>query len=138
MIKVQILLRRDMRTPEGIKTVKRMLASLGMKPSASGAASISAVVEEKRFSAIFGSGAPEAHEAAGMQAAPLSVPDILKEYVAGVSVAPSPRCVGAAPLHLGRCVGYHRAARCRPTLSRTSRVRPPFAVRSRPPRWWAQ
>ena len=90
MIKVQILLRPDMRTPEGIKTVKRMLASLGMKPTASGAASISAVVKEKRFSTLFGSGAQEASETAGMQAAPLSVPDALKEYVAGVSVAPDP------------------------------------------------
>jgi hypothetical protein len=90
MIKVQILLRPDMRTPEGIKTVKRMLASMGIKPSASGAASISATVEENRFRALFGPGAPEASETAGMQAASLSVPDALKEYVAGVSVAPDP------------------------------------------------
>ncbi len=84
MVKLQILLRKDMRTPEGVAAVRRILESLGITPSASGTATVSAGVEADQLEAIFGPVAPVIQ----FQADTLPVPESLTEYVESISVAP--------------------------------------------------
>jgi hypothetical protein len=74
-----------MRTREGIAAVRDILSRLGLEPSAAGAATVSVIMEEKRFRGLFGS---KASKEAALHAAPLSVPETLKDCVLSVSVAP--------------------------------------------------
>jgi len=98
LVKVQILLRKEWRTPEGIATVKRIAASLGIAPTASGAASVSGAIESKAFEALFGvkarrlsprprSGTDSGSPGSGDSGA-LRVPEPLQEYVGSITVAP--------------------------------------------------
>ena len=84
MMKLQILLRKDKRTPEGVAAVRRILESLGITPSASGSATVSATVESGRLETIFGQTGPVAQ----FQTDTLPIPESLKEYVESISVAP--------------------------------------------------
>jgi len=82
-IKLQILLRAEWRTASGVEEARKLLASLGLKPTASGAATISAEAELEHFESLF-------HVKAGGQAsADLAVPQALAKYVASISVAPT-------------------------------------------------
>lgn len=86
MVKLQVLLRRDQRTPIAVERVRKILQSLGIDPTASGLASVSAAVDMDRFRLIFGSSSP----AASLQAETIPVPDSLKQYVESITVAPPP------------------------------------------------
>jgi hypothetical protein len=98
LIKVQILLRKAWRTTEGIATVKEIAASLGIKPTTSGAASVSAEIESEAFEALFGERAQEVAprppndsdfgSPGGAISGVLSIPEPLQRYVESISVAP--------------------------------------------------
>ncbi len=81
---LQFLLRKDKRTPEGVAAVRTILESLGITPSASGAATVSAAVEADRLEPIFGPVGPVIQ----FQTDTLPVPKSLTEYVESISVAP--------------------------------------------------
>lgn len=83
-VKLQVLLRKERRTPEGMAAVRGILESLGITPSASGSATVSATVEAGRLEAIFGPVAPVIQ----FQADTLPIPEALTEYVESITVAP--------------------------------------------------
>jgi len=97
-VKVQILLRKQWRTPEGIATVKTIAASLGITPTTSGIASVSGEMDSQAFKILFGAeirrvrprpprgthyGSP-----GGVVSGTLRIPEPLQEYVESVTVAP--------------------------------------------------
>ena len=53
-VSLQILLRPQHRTPEGVAAVCESLTSLGIQPTAKGAATVSATVGSAAFDGIFG------------------------------------------------------------------------------------
>jgi hypothetical protein len=97
-IKLQILLRKEWRTSAGIEEVARILASIGLKMTSSGLATISAEAEPERFESLFGVKASEIASrgpsgtdfgtSGGHESADLTVPAQLANYVASISVAP--------------------------------------------------
>ena len=97
VIKLQILLRKDWRTPEGLDAVKKIAAALGITPTAAGAATLSGEMEAQAFESLFGQKAqvlspqPRGKEdfgtPGGAVAGTLSVPEPLGEYVESISVA---------------------------------------------------
>ncbi len=97
-IKLQILLRKAWRTPEGLAAVKKIAESLGITPTASGAASVSAEIDPQAFESLFGQKAREAGprppgrwdfgSPGGAVSGPLGVPELLREYVESITVAP--------------------------------------------------
>jgi hypothetical protein len=98
LIKLQILLRRQCRTPEAADEVRKILLSLGLKPTAVGLATLSADAEPSRFESLFGMKATEIlpqppgktdFGASGGHVSPdLPVPGPLQPYVESISAAP--------------------------------------------------
>jgi hypothetical protein len=97
-IKLQVLLRREWRTSDGIEQVRKILTSIGLKPTASGLATISAEAEPERFESLFGVKATEIAPrgpgktdfgtSGGHESAELAVPAQLAQYVQSISAAP--------------------------------------------------
>jgi hypothetical protein len=97
-IKLQVLLRREWRTSEGIEEVRKILTSIGLKPTASGAATISAEAEPERFESLFGvkateiaprgPGGTDFGASGGHDSPELAVPAQLAQYVQSISAAP--------------------------------------------------
>jgi hypothetical protein len=97
-IKLQILLRKEWRTSDGIEKVRGILISIGLKPTASGLATISAEAEPERFESLFGVKATEIAPrgpgetdfgtSGGHDSAELAVPAPLAQYVQSISAAP--------------------------------------------------
>lgn len=83
-VRLQLLLRREWRTPEGVRAVQKALQSLDMQPTASGAATVSAAMDaeafEKRFGPVSG--------IVPFETDALETPPSLRKYVESVSVAP--------------------------------------------------
>lgn len=98
VIKVQILLRKAWRTPEGIAAVQRIAASLGITPTASGAATVSGEIEPQAFESLFAQKAQEVSlrppdgldfgSPGGAVSGALDVPEPLREYAKSITVAP--------------------------------------------------
>jgi hypothetical protein len=97
-IKLQILLRREWRTPQGVETVQGLLRSLGLMPTAGGLATISADIEPEKLEEIFGvtatetapqpPGGREFGRSGGNISPELKVPAALSDYVESISAAP--------------------------------------------------
>jgi hypothetical protein len=97
-IKLQILLRREWRTSNGTEEVRKILIAIGLKPTASGLATISAEAEPERFESLFGVKATEIAPrgpgetdfgtSGGHASADLAVPAQLAQYVQSISAAP--------------------------------------------------
>jgi hypothetical protein len=98
VIKLQILLRKAWRTPQGIDTVKNIAKSLGIKPTASGVATLSCEIEPQAFESLFVRNVrgarprPSGERDSGLLGAAdsglLAVPEPLREYVESITVAP--------------------------------------------------
>jgi hypothetical protein len=98
-IKLQLLLNPKWRTPEGIAQVKRIAQSLGISPTVTGAASVSAEMEPEPFEKLFATKAipiaarkPNATDfgtSGGFASGDLEVPAMLSEFVQSVTVAPA-------------------------------------------------
>jgi hypothetical protein len=96
-IKLQLLLRSNWRSPQGLDKVRQILASLGLTPTAGGLATISAEVEPEKFKEIFGVTATETApqppagqefgRSGGYTSPELQVPAALSEYVQSISTA---------------------------------------------------
>jgi hypothetical protein len=97
-ILLQILLRKESRTADGIAAVQKILRSLGLKPTASGLATISAEAQPEQFEALFGVKATEIAPrgpgetdfgaSGGHASADLTVPAQLAQHVQNISTAP--------------------------------------------------
>ena len=87
-LRLQILLSKQFRTPDVVAKVRVILESLGIVPSSSGVASISATVDERLTEAVFGS-KPSADGV-------LPIPRVLKDYVESISVAPDHIYMGSS------------------------------------------
>jgi|RhiMetdeSRZDD1v2_1073273.scaffolds.fasta_scaffold59216_3 hypothetical protein len=97
-IKIQLLLRKEWRKPEGIVTVRNITSSLGITPTAWGAVTISGEIEAHAFETLFAQkpqqvgsrlpGASDCGSPGGAVAGPLEVPEPLREYVESITVAP--------------------------------------------------
>lgn len=97
-IKLQILLRREWRTPQGVAKVSEVLRTIGLIPTIGGAATISAEVDPKQFEQTFGVTAtktapqpPRNNEfgvSAGYVSPDLKVPAALSDFVESISAAP--------------------------------------------------
>ena len=89
-IKLQILVGREWRNPDGIEEVRKLLASLGVEPTVSGLATISAEVGAEQFESLFGvkAGETEPGASGGRGSTDLPVPERLEKYVVSMSVAP--------------------------------------------------
>jgi len=83
LVRLQLLLRREWRTPEGVAAVEKALPALDMQPTAHGAATVSGVMDagvfEKRFGAVSG--------IVPFKTDTLETPQPLREYVESISVA---------------------------------------------------
>jgi hypothetical protein len=97
-IKIQLLLRKDWRNAAGIEEVRRILLSIGLQPTASGLATLSAEATSEQFESVFGvkpeersprppSGA-DFGQSGGFVSPALSVPAALEPYVESISAAP--------------------------------------------------
>ncbi len=87
-MKLQVLLHPQQRNPSGVENAKQILQSLGIRPTATGAASISAEVDDEKFQSIFGIPPPEGSSAGAVSTETLPVPESLKNCVASISIAP--------------------------------------------------
>ena len=97
-IKLQVLLRANWRSPQGLDKVREILASLGLTPTAGGLVTISAEVEPEKFKEVFGVTATETPpqpldakefgRSGGYTSPELQVPAALSEYVQSISAAP--------------------------------------------------
>src|SRR5882724_6290711 len=97
-IKLQVLLRANWRSPQGLDKVREILASLGLTPTTGGLVTISAEVEPEKFKQVFGvtaietapqpPGAQEFGRSGGYSSPELQVPAALSEYVQSISAAP--------------------------------------------------
>jgi hypothetical protein len=97
-IKLQILLRREWRTPEGLEKVQAILRTIGLVPTAAGAVTISAEVEASTFQQMFGVTATETPpqppgksdygKSGGNVSPDLKVPAALSDFVDSISAAP--------------------------------------------------
>ena len=87
-MKLQVLLHPQLRNPSGVENAKQILQSLGIHPTAAGAASISAEVDNEAFRSVFGIPPPEDSSAGVVSNETLPVPESLKDYVASISIAP--------------------------------------------------
>jgi hypothetical protein len=98
VINLQILLRNEHRSPAAIEKVREIVQALGMKPTSSGAASVSAEMESDAFETLFCQKAPETPSRApssgdfgapgGSISKALPVPEILQALVESITVAP--------------------------------------------------
>jgi hypothetical protein len=80
-------LREEWRTESGVATVLSLIESLGIAPTATGAASISGRVEQGRFESLFGSPA-ETADGITIATPALPIPEALRKYVKSITVAP--------------------------------------------------
>jgi hypothetical protein len=87
-MKLQLLLHPHQRNCDAVATTKKISTSLGIHPTAEGAATISADVDEDTFQSLFGIPPEENSSNTSAAKESLSVPDPLKEYVQSISVAP--------------------------------------------------
>lgn len=98
-IKIQVLLRKDWRNAEGIEKVRRILLSIGLQPTASGLATVSAEASPEQFESVFGA-KPEQEsprrpssadfgQSGGFISSARAVPAALEPYVENISAAPS-------------------------------------------------
>jgi hypothetical protein len=83
-VNLQILVTTPHRNPDGIAAVREGLAKLGIQPTSSGAASLSAVVDRVQFESLFGP-YPSGN---ALTAAPLRVPPALSNLVESITIAP--------------------------------------------------
>jgi hypothetical protein len=98
LISVQILLRSEWRSPQGVDKVRGLLASLGFTPTAAGLATISADLAPDKFREMFGvtateiaprpAGEREFGRSGGSAPQPLKVPAALSEFVESISAVP--------------------------------------------------
>lgn len=96
--KLQILLHKRWRTPQGIGTVKKIAESLGIKITASGTATLSGEIESQAFESLFGEKVKEVgprppgkrgfRTPGGAVPDLLVIPDSLRECVESITVAP--------------------------------------------------
>ena len=97
MIKLQILLQRPWRNPEGVKRVRELAEELGIKPTAEGRTTISAEVTRDDFEEIFRAPVQELEprppgdedfgSPGGHVSGELPIPESLRDYVMSISVA---------------------------------------------------
>jgi hypothetical protein len=97
-IKIQLLLRKNWRNAAGIEKVRGILLSIGLQPTASGLATLSAEALPKQFEYVFGvkpeeksprpPGDADFGQSGGFVSPSLSVPAALKPYVESISAAP--------------------------------------------------
>ena len=97
MIKLQILLRKST-IPAGVKRVQDIAETLGMKPTSSGAATMSAEIEPGVFESLFGdraeqvpsrsAGKTDFGSPGGAVSGVLKVPESLKQWVESITTAP--------------------------------------------------
>ena len=96
-MKLSLLLRPEARTPQGVAAAAAALSALGARVTASGAASVSADIDEATFRTVFGRDAtPVAPRARGARdfGAPggftvdgeLAVPETLRDWVESIDV----------------------------------------------------
>ena len=76
-MRLQVLLRKDARTPRGIADVEAALRALGLEVTGRGRTSVSARASADVFDAVFGAGDRE-----------LAVPEPLADRVESISIAP--------------------------------------------------
>ncbi len=98
VIKLQILLHKAWRTPQGMDTVKKIAESLGIKPTASGAATLSGEIKSQAFESLFAQKVREVRPQppgkrdfgtpGGAVSGLLVIPEPLREYVESITVAP--------------------------------------------------
>jgi hypothetical protein len=88
VMKLQFLVHPQHRSPEAIARVKQIAQSLGIVPTAEGAATISAEADPATFQSLFGIAPDEKLFANPATNQTLPVPDPLKDYVQSISVAP--------------------------------------------------
>jgi len=97
MPKLQILLRKEYRKPEGIAAVNQIVSGLGIRPTGTGFASLSGEISQQAFESMFSSsertGSPqpmttEPGSAGSSEYRELPVPEALKDYVESITVAP--------------------------------------------------
>jgi hypothetical protein len=96
-IKLQILLRREWRSSDGVEKVREILSSIGLTPTIAGAATISAEMDLKSFEKTFGVVATETPQqpphnnelgrSAGHVSPDLKIPAALSDYVESISAA---------------------------------------------------
>ncbi|MFZ1935350.1 MAG: hypothetical protein WCB27_05770 [Thermoguttaceae bacterium] len=97
-IKLQLLLHKASRTPDGISAVLGLLPALGIHPTVAGNASISAEMSLQEFEKVFGF-SPQVIEprgaitgdygqSPGHTQATLSIPTKLRSFVENISLAP--------------------------------------------------
>ena len=84
MVLLQILLRSEWRTPQGVEDVKRILESLGITPTGQGSATISAELDPELFEKLFGASSTSL----GLAEKDLAVPPELQRHLQSISVAP--------------------------------------------------
>jgi hypothetical protein len=87
-MKLQLLLHPHRRSPEAIATVKKISQSLGILPTAEGAATISADVDPSTFQSLFGTPPDESLFSDPASSPPLLIPESLRSHVQSISVAP--------------------------------------------------
>jgi hypothetical protein len=85
-VKVQILLRKPCRTPEGREATKKILSSLGLTVTGEGLVTISADAEPKVIQRVFGVTLPSAEPLSDSNKLP--IPVLLKTYVESITIAP--------------------------------------------------
>ena len=97
-VKLQVLLRKAWRNADGIEKVRKLLTEIGLKPTASGAATISAEAQPEHFETVFGvrpdskpprpPSGTDFGQSGGSVSSDLAVPDALAPYVESISAAP--------------------------------------------------
>lgn len=92
MIKLQVLLHKPRRNPEGIAKVQSLMQSLGITTTASGAATVSAEIDPTSVESVFGTrlSADEKQSFAkgATETLEFPVPESLREFVESITVAP--------------------------------------------------
>lgn len=98
LVKLQLLLRKESRTPHGVASARQVALSLGIVPTASGIASLSAEMQDDAFESLFSQNlqrveprppnATDFGSPGGSSAAVLDVPLALQPYVESITVAP--------------------------------------------------
>ena len=96
MPKVQILLRKEYRKPDGVAAVKEIMNRVGIKATGTGFASLSGEISQEAFESMFSPeriASPERMPTGpggigSREYQDLPVPEQLKEYVENITVAP--------------------------------------------------
>jgi len=88
LIKLQVLLRKPWRNPEGVAIVQSLVRELGIEPTVSGTASVSAEAAPEIFKSVFGDAETQPLTAGKADTQKLPIPGPLQEYVESIAVAP--------------------------------------------------